>query len=82
MGPVSFESLDGGSTRDAALAVAKQLGEAGIRVTSVSQDGIGDDARFRIMVRSTEAVRAKEILDLIQPPSSGGMGSNESSLGP
>ncbi len=66
MGPVSFESLEGGSTRDGALAAANQLGEAGVRVMAVSQAGTGDNTRFRIVVRSTDAVRAREILESIQ----------------
>ena len=67
MGPVSFESLNGGTTREAALEAARQLGQAGIRVVNVSGEGSGNDSRFRIMVRSDDALRAKEILDSIHP---------------
>jgi hypothetical protein len=67
MGPVSFETLDVGNTRAAALDAASQLGQAGIRVVSLSPGGSGLDLRFQIMVRSDDAQRAREILDSIQP---------------
>lgn len=66
MGPVSFESLDGGTTRSEALAAAARLADAGVRVIQVAEaatsgPGAGE-ARFRLVVRSVDAARAREIL--------------------
>ncbi len=66
MGPVSFESLDGGATRSEALTSAARLTDAGVRVVQVTEaelsgPGAGE-ARFRLVVRSADAVRAREIL--------------------
>ena len=60
MGPVSFESLDGGASRDDALRAAGSLAEAGIRVAQVIEGSAGSG--FRLLVRSADATRAREIL--------------------
>lgn len=67
MGPVSFESLDGGDSRIDALAAATRLADAGIRVVQMDEpqaDGPGraGDGRFRLVVRSVDAARAREVL--------------------
>ncbi len=60
MGPVAFESLDGGPSRADALRAAARLAEAGIRVAQVSEAASGSG--FRLVVRSADASRAREIL--------------------
>lgn len=66
MGPVSFESLDGGATRSEALASAARLAAAGVRVVQVAEAEISGTASgkagFRLVVRSSDAARAREIL--------------------
>lgn len=66
MGPVSFESLDGGATRSEALIAAARLATAGIRVVHVAEaDGSGsaeEDTGFRLVVRSVDAAHARQIL--------------------
>ncbi len=60
MGPVSFESLDGGATRAEALGAAARLADAGIPVAQMIEPaGLG---RFRLVVPSADAARAREIL--------------------
>ncbi len=67
MGPVSFESLDGGTTRSEALTAAARLADAGVRVMQVTEAALNGpepgEARFRLVVRSADAARAREILD-------------------
>ncbi|MDH4076039.1 MAG: DUF2007 domain-containing protein [Acidimicrobiia bacterium] len=67
MGPVSFESLDAGGSRADALAAAARLAEAGIRVVQMdeapaSRPGPSGDGRFRLVVRSADAARARNVL--------------------
>jgi len=67
VGPVSFESLDGGVSRVDALAAATRLADAGIRVVQLDEpqaagSGRSDGGRFRIVVRSADAARAREVL--------------------
>ncbi len=62
MGPVSFESLEGGVSRADALRAAASLADAGIRVTQVIETPGGGG--FRLVVRSADAARAREILSL------------------
>lgn len=66
MGPVSFETLDGGATRSEALTSATRLTDAGVVVVQVTEAEPGGPgaagARFRLVVRSADAARAREIL--------------------
>ena len=58
MGPVSFETLPGGDTRAAAVALAGHLSTAGIRVKAIRPAAGGG---FDLIVGSGDAVRAREI---------------------
>ncbi|MEZ5408981.1 MAG: DUF2007 domain-containing protein [Acidimicrobiales bacterium] len=69
MGPVSFESLDAGGSRADALAAAARLADAGIRVVQVDEtapaaleSGRSGEGRFRLIVRSADAARARDVL--------------------
>lgn len=70
MGPVSFESLPAGPTRDEALRVAGLLDAAGVRIVSIIDDGesgggegSGHDARFRIVLRSADLSAARSAIE-------------------
>jgi 3-phosphoshikimate 1-carboxyvinyltransferase len=56
MTPVSFERVGDGGDREAVLAQARQLREAGIRIQSV-------DEERGLLVRSEDASRAREAID-------------------
>jgi hypothetical protein len=62
VGPVSFESLDGGATRPEALQVAARLGKAGIKVVSVVAGDRDGAERFRVVIRSADVARARQLL--------------------
>ena len=67
MGPVSFEPIEAGSSRDDALVLAGRLTAAGIRVLSVTELADGRGPRFRLLVPSADADRARALLDLTAP---------------
>lgn len=60
MGPVSFEAIDVGEERGAALEAAAILRSAGIRVDLTEPGSAG--GTYRLMVRSHDARRAHAAL--------------------
>lgn len=60
MGPVSFQTLEGGASRADALRAAGRLADAGIPVAQMIEAPKGGG--FRLVVRSADAARARDIL--------------------
>ena len=63
MGPVSFQSLDAGSTRAEAVAAAGRLTAVGIRVVRVAEGDQADEGRFQLIVGSADVTRARRALE-------------------
>ena len=62
MGPVSFERIDGGPDRARALALAGDLGRAGIRVMSIDAIDGGCETAWQLTIRSADAAAARRFL--------------------
>jgi hypothetical protein len=71
MGPVSFESLPAGRSRAEAIKAAELLANAGIRVLSLNDDGDQEAPTFNLVVRSSDASRARQVLAALTPDSTG-----------
>lgn len=64
MGPVSFESIDGGSSRDEAMSRAATLRQVGVAITAVNEEQTEQGPRFTIVIRSGDLDRALRALGL------------------
>jgi hypothetical protein len=62
VGPVSFESLDGGASRSDALRLARLLGDAGVRVASIVVDEQAGALRYRLVISSADSARARQVI--------------------